>query len=82
MSNHGILVLGDSVADTFDRLYYFERAAMTYIHALQTGKKLRILSHEIAEKTAQELEKYGSQADRHFNDLKSILDRNGSDYCD
>ena len=82
MSNHGILVLGDSVADTFDRLYYFERAAMTYIHALQTGKKLRILSHEIAEKTARELDQYGSQADRHFNDLKTILDRDGSDYRD
>lgn len=82
MSNHGLLVLGDSVADTFNRMYYFERAAMTYIQALQTGKKLRILSHEIAEKTAQEIEQYGGQADRHFDDMKTILDRDGSDYQD
>jgi len=80
MGNHGLLVLGDSVADTFDRLYYFERAAMTYIHALQTGKKLRILSHEIAQKTANEIDSYGIQAERHFDDLKLILDRAGSDY--
>ncbi len=80
MSNHGLLVLGDNVADTFNRLYYFERAAMTYIHALQTGKKLRVLSHEIAEKTARELDEYGGQAERHFDDLKTLLDRDGSDY--
>ncbi len=27
MGNHGVLVLGDGVADAFNRLYYFERAA-------------------------------------------------------
>ena len=31
MGNHGILVIGDTVADTFNRLYYFERAAETYV---------------------------------------------------
>ena len=36
MGNHGLLILGDSVSDTFNRMYYFERAAETYIKALQT----------------------------------------------
>jgi ribulose-5-phosphate 4-epimerase/fuculose-1-phosphate aldolase len=61
MGNHGVMVLGDSVADTFNRLYYFERAAETYIRALQTGRPLRVLSDEIAEKTAQEIETYPGQ---------------------
>ena len=39
------------VADTFNRLYYFERAAETYIRALQTGQPLRVLSDEIAERS-------------------------------
>jgi ribulose-5-phosphate 4-epimerase/fuculose-1-phosphate aldolase len=30
MGNHGVLVIGSNVADTFNRLYYFERAAETY----------------------------------------------------
>ena len=30
MGNHGVMVLGISAADTFNRLYYFERAAETY----------------------------------------------------
>ncbi|UWQ51114.1 class II aldolase and adducin N-terminal domain-containing protein [Leisingera caerulea] len=81
MGNHGVLVIGDSVADTFNRLYYFERAAETYIRALQTGRKLRVLSDEVAEKTAQELEEYPDQADRHLAELKAILDDEGSNYA-
>ncbi len=82
MGNHGVLVLGDSVADTFNRLYYFERAAETYIRALQTGQPLRVLSHDIAVKAAQEMEDYPDQSARHFDDLKEILDRDGSNYRD
>jgi ribulose-5-phosphate 4-epimerase/fuculose-1-phosphate aldolase len=81
MGNHGVLVVGDSVADTFNRLYYFERAAETYIRALQTGQPLRLLSDEIAEKTAQELDDYPDQADKHFSELKAILDEDGSNYA-
>lgn len=81
MGNHGVLVIGADVADTFNRLYYFERAAETYIRALQTGQKLRVLSDEIAEKTALELEDYPSQAERHLAELKAILDEEGSTYA-
>ena len=82
MGNHGILVIGDSVADTFNRMFYFERAAETYIKALQTGAELRVISPETAEKTAQELEDYPDQAERHFSDLKTILDNEGNDYAE
>ncbi|EAQ24152.1 class II aldolase and adducin N-terminal domain-containing protein [Roseovarius sp. 217] len=81
MGNHGVMVIGDSVADTFNRLYYFERAAETYIRALQTGRPLRVLSDAVAEKTAQELDDYPGQADRHLTELKAILDAEGSDYA-
>ena len=81
MGNHGVLVIGDSVADTFNRLYYFERAAETYIRALQTGQPLRVLSDEVAEKTAQELDDYPDQSGRHLSELKAILDDEGSTYA-
>ena len=81
MGNHGVMIIGDTVADTFNRLYYFERAAETYIRALQTGQKLRVLSDEIAEKTASELEDYPGQADKHLAELKALLDAEGSDYA-
>ncbi|TCL01590.1 ribulose-5-phosphate 4-epimerase/fuculose-1-phosphate aldolase [Shimia isoporae] len=81
MGNHGVLVIGDSVADTFNRLYYFERAAETYIRALQTGQPLRVLPDDIAEKTARELEEYPEQDVRHLAELKAILDDEGSNYA-
>lgn len=80
MGNHGVMVIGEDVGDAFNRLYYFERAAETYIKALWTGQPLRTLSEEIAEKTAREIEEYDNQAGYHFADLKEILDREEPEY--
>ncbi|AUC52506.1 hypothetical protein CDO87_04560 [Sagittula sp. P11] len=81
MGNHGVMVIGDTVAETWNRLYYFERAAQTYITALQTGMELDFLSDEVAEKTAHEIETYPEQDIRHLAELKAILDDEGSDYA-
>ncbi len=81
MGNHGVMVIGETVAETFNRLYYFERACMTYILALQTGRPLRVLSDEVAEKTARELESYPEQDARHLAELKAILDEEDSSYA-
>ena len=81
MGNHGLLVIGKSVADAFNRLYYFERAAETYIQALQTGQPLQVMPDALAEKTALELEDYPEQAERHLAELKAILDEEGSTYA-
>lgn len=80
MGNHGVLVIGRTIAETFNRLYYFERAAETYIRALQTGRPLRVLPDAIAEKTAREWETYPGFADTHLRELKAILDAEGSDF--
>lgn len=81
MGNHGVMVIGDTVAETFNRMFYLERAARTYIMALQTGRELDILPDDIAEKTAQEIETYSEQDIRHLAELKAILDAEGSDYA-
>ncbi|HIF89765.1 MAG TPA: hypothetical protein EYQ52_08180 [Candidatus Thioglobus sp.] len=80
LGNHGVVVTAPSVAQAFDDLYYFERACETLIGAYQTGKKLRVASHEVAEKTAQQWENYGSFANHHFNQLMAILDKEEPDY--
>ena len=80
MCQHGVMVIGDDVADAFNRLFYFERAAETYVKALWTGQPLRVLSDEVAEKTARELANYPGQAERHFAELKAILNVEEPDY--
>jgi hypothetical protein len=48
---------------------------------LQTGQPLRVLSDEVAEKTAQQLEAYPEQDERHFFELQAILNAERSDYA-
>jgi ribulose-5-phosphate 4-epimerase/fuculose-1-phosphate aldolase len=80
MGNHGVLVIGDTVAEAFNRMFYFERAAETYVKALWTGRPLRVLSDEIAERTASEIADYPGQAERHLAELKAILDEQDPGY--
>ncbi len=81
MGNHGILCVGATVAEAFNTLYYFERAARSYILALQTGRPIRMLSDTVARKTAGELARYTNPGRAHFGELRAILDAEGSDYA-
>lgn len=80
MGNHGVMVVGADVADAFNRLYYFERSAEIYIKALWTGQKLARLSDDIAEKTAQEWERYPESARKFMDSILALLDRDGDDF--
>ena len=82
MGNHGALVTGDSVADAFDRLYYFEKACQTVVAAYGTGRELRIAPDAVARHTAAEWETYHDAALLHFNELKAMLDLSEPDYSD
>ncbi|MCC0076993.1 MAG: class II aldolase/adducin family protein [Rhodobacter sp.] len=82
MGNHGVLVVGETVAEAFNRLYYFERAAETYIRALQTGQPLRMLPDAVAEKVAREWAAYPEFAENHLRELKAILRDEGADFED
>lgn len=75
MGNHGVLVIGDTVGDTFDRLYYFERACRNYVRALWTGRPLRRMPDEVARTVARQMDAYPvASAGRHLAELRLILD--------
>ena len=81
LANHGILTVGQTVAEAFDELYYFEKACETYITALSTNQKLNIVSSKVAEKTAQEWENYPvNMGQQHLNEIKKILDKEEPNY--
>jgi len=82
MGQHGVLVVGPTVAQAFDDLYYFERSCETYITALMTGKPLRIASARVAHKTMRQwVEDYDGFADQHFSEMKAVLDDERSSYA-
>ena len=80
MGNHDVLVVGDTVAETFDALYHLERACRTLVLAHSTGQPLRVLSHQIAEKTALAWEQEGAQAAEHLEQVKALLDAEDRSY--
>lgn len=84
MGSHGVMVVGETIARTFDELFYFERACENYIIALTTGKALRVASDVVAEKTAQQWDEICSGsvgfADAHLAQMREILDREEPDY--
>jgi ribulose-5-phosphate 4-epimerase/fuculose-1-phosphate aldolase len=80
MGNHGVLFIGETVAETFTRMYYFERAARTYILALQTQQPLRELSGDRGKDRAADQE--GDQAEVDLlNGMRAVLDAEEADYA-
>ncbi|MBZ9761792.1 class II aldolase/adducin family protein [Mesorhizobium sp. CA8] len=49
LANHGIIVLGKTVAHAYERLYYLERACQTQIYAMWTGAELLHVRRDILE---------------------------------
>jgi ribulose-5-phosphate 4-epimerase/fuculose-1-phosphate aldolase len=81
MGNHGVLVIGPSVAEAFDDLYYLERAAKVQILALSTGRTPALIPDAIAAKTCAQWFSYPSEFSRlHFAALKEILDEEEPSY--
>ena len=83
MGNHGVMVVGETIARAFDELFYFERACENYIIALTTGKTLRVASDAVAEKTAEQWDDYVTRVGisaAHLREIREILDREEPDY--
>lgn len=80
LGNHGVLVVGPSVAQAFDEMYYFERACETQMTALATGMRLRIAADNVAKLTAQQWLDYPHLADDHLDEVKAILDAEEPEY--
>ena len=85
MANHGALVIGQTVAEAFDRLYFLERACQAQVLALSTGRKLRPIPPDVVRKALDQF-RGGTQVggagrvDLHFAALKRTLDRDEPDY--
>jgi len=81
LANHGVIVVGPSVAEAFDALYYLERACRLQVLARSMSPKLRPVRQEVIEQTYKlmlaDAPKY---AGAHFDALKRILEREEPGY--
>jgi ribulose-5-phosphate 4-epimerase/fuculose-1-phosphate aldolase len=82
MANHGLTCTGATVAQAFEQLYFFEKAARTILLARGSGAPLNIMPDSVARNTAEGWKAYAGAADAHFAYLKSVLDREEPEYRD
>ena len=82
MANHGVTVVGASMAWAFDDLYYLERACMHQTLALQGagGKALNLIAPDVCRATAAQIAGERQQSDLYFAAIKRLLDRDQPDW--
>jgi ribulose-5-phosphate 4-epimerase/fuculose-1-phosphate aldolase len=86
MKNHGVIALGETIAQAYKRLYMLERVCRTQLLAMSTGRPLEVLSDDIVVQVQAP-----SGNDRHpraererlfFEALMRVLDRELPGYAD
>ena len=82
MGNHGVTVIGETVAEAFETLYYLEKACKTMVLAYSIGQELNVLSDKLAEQTAASWDEFAGAGFAHFEQLKAMLDKTDSSYRD
>lgn len=86
MKNHGVVAVGDTVAQAYRRLYKLERACRTQVLAMSTGQPLQVLDADVIARV-----RTPSADDRHpreererlyFEAMMRVVDRKLPGYAD
>lgn len=80
LKNHGPLVLGPSIAEAWDDLYYLERAAEVQLKAMASGRPLKPVPHAIASAACRQMLVGNAESARlHLDSVKRSLAGSGYD---
>ena len=86
MKNHGVLAVGDNVAQAYRRLYKLERVCRAQILAMSTGRPLAVLDEAMVNRVETPNPRNShSQAERealYFAAMMRVLDREMPGYAD
>ncbi len=86
MKNHGVLVVGETVAQAYRRIHFLERVCRTQVLAMGTCRPLEVLSEEIIRQVqAPAPDDRHSRAERerlYFEAMMRVLDRELPGYAD
>ena len=82
LANHGVIVIGKTIAGAFHDLYYLERACELQVLAMSTGRPLKRIGANVAASTFDPrwiaAPTYGAS---HFAALKRVLDAEEPSYA-
>ena len=80
LANHGVIVVGKSVAEAFDELYYLEKASQLQVLAMSTRHELKLIPNETAAMVCKQWLEYPNAAEYHLAALTEILDQESRDF--
>ncbi|MGH8677286.1 MAG: class II aldolase/adducin family protein [Burkholderiales bacterium] len=82
LRNHGMLTLGESVAEAFELMYYLDCACQIQVDALAGGRaEVTLISGETANKVFKQFERPGgAEVHKDWPALLRLLDRKGVAY--
>jgi ribulose-5-phosphate 4-epimerase/fuculose-1-phosphate aldolase len=80
MRNHGPMVVGSSIGDTFYSLYYLEQACRLQLLAMQSGQALAPVPDHLARPVMEAVQSVHAYGDTFLTAIKRILDKEEPDY--
>lgn len=81
LQNHGVMVTGPTIAEAWDDLYYLERAAEVQLKAMASGRPLKPVAPDIAQRTYEQMRAGDAQSARaHMDSLLRQLRRQGATF--
>ena len=82
MANHGVMVVGKTIAQAFCDLYFLERACRVQVLAMSTGRPLKLVGHNRAASTFEpDWRDESVYGETHFAALKRVLDAEDPSYA-
>jgi ribulose-5-phosphate 4-epimerase/fuculose-1-phosphate aldolase len=82
MRNHGVMVVGATIAEAWDDLYYLERACEAQCLAMATGRKLVPVDPAVAEATNRQMRSGDAESARlHLESVKRRLARSEPEFA-
>lgn len=81
MKHHGVMVVGATIAEAWDDLYYLERACEVQLLAMSTGRPIIPVNPEIAEAAYRQMREGDAESGRlHLESVKRQLDKSEPEY--
>ena len=82
LANHGVIVVGPTIAKAFNDLYFLERACQVQVLAMSTNRPLKRIGDNMAASTFDVSRKRDDPyAHTHFAALKRLLDAEDTSYA-
>lgn len=81
LKNHGVMVTGPTIAEAWDDLYYLERAADVQLKAMSSGRPLKPVAPDVAQRTYEQMRAGDAQSARgHMDSLLRLLRAQGATF--